>query len=328
MARCDIALLVDEETGEHRPSGVFVPDPNDVEEKVARTLRRHYRRVEIVPFLASVVETIERLRRLKPRVIFNLTEWVDGDRTLDAAVAGLLDMMQFRYTGTGPDGLRLARDKALASRIVAGLGFSVPRSFAIDGPTSRLRDGVSFPLVIKPRFGDGSDGISTRSIVRNVHELRTRARLAASRGPALCEEYIPGRDVYVGLLGNEPAVLPPVELMVKSRDRAAPRIATYRLKSDPRYRRKWGIHYRRARLGPAALKALAAASRHIFHALKLRDYARIDFRMTDEGRVYFIEANPNPDLDPHALNRSGCFSGVPYGKLLETIVESARRRQK
>ena len=131
----------------------------------------------------------------------------------------------------------------------------------------------------------------------------------------------------MGLLGAGPAVLPPVELVVRSRQRAAPRIATYRLKSDPRYRRKWGIHYRRARLDPRALAALAAASRRIFHALRLRDYARLDFRLTDEGRLYFIEANPNPDLDPHALNRSGCFSGVPYASLLETIVESARRRR-
>ena len=325
--RCDIALLVDEETGEHRPSGGFLPEPDEVEDKVARALRRRYRRVEVVPFLPSVVETIGRLRGLRPRIVFNLTEWVDGDRRLDAAVAGLLDMMKIRYTGTGPDGLRLARDKALSKSIVGGLGVAVPASYVMNGRAPGRS--LPFPLVVKPRFGDGSDAIAARSIVYNERQLKARSRLVEerSRGPALCEQYIPGRDVYVGLLGAGPAVLPPVELVVRSRQRAAPRIATYRLKSDPRYRRKWGIHYRRARLDPRALAALAAASRRIFHALRLRDYARLDFRLTDEGRLYFIEANPNPDLDPHALNRSGCFSGVPYASLLETIVESARRRR-
>jgi len=327
VARCDIAVLVDEETGEHGTSGGFVPDANDVEEQVARALRRRYPRVEIVPFVPSVVDTIERLRRLQPRIVFNLTEWVDGDRRLDAAVAGLLDMMKLRYTGTGPDGLRLARDKALSKSIVSGLGVCVPASIAMNGRApGRL---PSFPLVVKPRFGDGSDGIAARSVVYNERQLNARARLVEerARGPALCEEYVPGCDVYVGLLGSEPMVLSPVELVVKSRHRAAPRIATYRLKSDPRYRRKWGVHYRRARLDPPTHAALTTASRLIFHALKLRDYARLDFRLTDAGRLYFIEANPNPDLDPHALNRSGCFSGIPYGRLLETIVESARRRR-
>jgi D-alanine-D-alanine ligase len=283
--------------------------------------------VEIVPFLPTVVETVERLRRLKPRVVFNLTEWVDGDRKLDAAIAGLLDVMKLKYTGTGPDGLRLARDKLLSKRIVAGLGVAVPECFDVNGRSGGAS--LRFPLVVKPRFGDGSDAISAHSIVHDEDALRTRARLVrrrSSRDHALCEEYIPGRDIYVGLLGSGPAVLAPVELVVRSRHRAAPRIATFRLKSDPRYRRKWGVHYRRARLDSRTLKALATASRRIFHALRLRDYARLDFRLTDEGRLYFIEANPNPDLDPHALNRSGCFAGVPYGRMLRTIVESARRR--
>jgi len=326
LPRCDIALLVDEETGEHHPSGGFVPEPDDVEDKVARALRRLYRRVEVVPFLPTVVETVAHLRKLRPGVVFNLTEWVDGDRKLDAAIAGVLDMMKVRYTGTGPDGLRLARDKVLSKSIVGGLGFPVPGSTGMNG---RSHGGpVQFPVVVKPRFGDGSDGITKASVVRNARELRARVRTvrARTRDAVVCEEYIPGRDLYVGLLGAGPEVLPPVELVVRSRHRAAPRIATYRLKSDPRYRRKWGVHYRRARLDPRTLKALTAASRRIFHALKLRDYARLDFRLTDEGRLYFIEANPNPDLDPHALNRSGCFAGVPYGRLLETIVESARRR--
>ncbi len=328
--RCDIALLVDEETGEQGSSGRFVPEPDDVEEKVLRALRKRYRRVEVVPFRPPIAETVERLRNLAPRIVFNLTEWVDGDRKLDAAIAGLLDLIKLRYTGTGPDGLRLARDKALSKQIVAGLGIAVPRSFVTVGSRGvRSRD-LSYPLIVKPQFGDASEGITRQSVVYGKRQLgaRKRAVRAHAGGPVMCEEFIHGRDVYVGLLGNEPRVLPPVELVVRSRSRFAPQLATYRLKNDPRYRRKWRVHYRLARLDRQTAGALADASRRIFHALKLRDYARLDFRAALDGKLYFIEANPNPDLDPHALNRCGCFSGVPYVRLLETIVESARRRRK
>jgi D-alanine-D-alanine ligase len=325
--RCDIALLVDEETGDYARGGNFIPDRNSVEEAVLRSLRKRYRRVEVVPFLPTVAETIDRLQRTAPRLVFNLTEWVDGDRKLDAAIAGVLDMLRLPYTGTGPDGLRLARDKALSKRIVDGLSIAVPRSFVVNG--SGISKDLDFPLVVKPRYGDGSDGIGTRSVVRNERALRAQIHKLQNRdgGAVICEAFIPGRDLYVGLLGNEPQVLPPVEMLIRRRSDDAPQLATRRLKNDSRYRRRWGVHYRPARLERSAMSALTAASRRIFHALKLRDYARLDYRMTPDGKFYFIEANPNPDLDPHALNRSGCFSGIEYGNLIARIVESARRRR-
>ncbi|HXV09501.1 MAG TPA: ATP-grasp domain-containing protein [Burkholderiales bacterium] len=326
--RCDVALLVDEETGEYAESGRFIPESDDVEEKVLRALRRHYNRVEVVPFSPKVVETIRWLHRLRPKIIFNLTEWVEGDRRLDAAITGLLDVLKVRYTGTGPDGLRLARDKALSKQIVAEFGVPVPRYYVADGPRDLRGHDLGFPLIVKPLFGDGSDEVNKHSVVRNEKQLRARVQVLRRRlgEPAVCEEFIPGNDLYVGLLGNEPRVLTPVELVVRSHHRAAPQFATYRLKNDPRYRARWGAHYRRARLSRAQMRQVRSVSRRIFEALKLRDYARLDFRITPEGAIYFIEANPNPDLDPHALNRSGCFAGVPYAKLVKTIVESARNR--
>jgi D-alanine-D-alanine ligase len=326
--RCDVALLVDEETGEYAESGRFIPESDDVEEKVLRVLRKHYHGVEVVPFSPKVVETIRWLRRLRPKIVFNLTEWVEGDRKLDAAITGLLDVLKVRYTGTGPDGLRLARDKALSKQIVAEFGVPVPRYYVADGPRDLRGHDLGFPLIVKPLFGDGSDEVNKHSVVRNEKQLRARVQVLRRRldEPAVCEEFIPGNDLYVGLLGNEPRVLTPVELVVRSSHRAAPQFATYRLKNDPRYRARWGAHYRRARLSPAQMRQVRTASRRIFEALKLRDYARLDFRLTPEGAIYFIEANPNPDLDPHALNRSGCFAGVPYARLVKAIVESARNR--
>jgi D-alanine-D-alanine ligase len=317
-SRCDVALLVDEETGEYGRGGRFIPEDDDVEEKVLRALRRSYRRVEVVPFTRDRAATARWLRRLNPRIVFNLTEWLDGDRRQDAAIAKFLDALGLRYTGPGPEGLRRARDKALSKRLAAKQGVPVPG-----------RAGAGHSVIVKPRFGDASEGISNRSVVRGATAVRARVRALRRRlaQPVLCEEFIPGRDLYVGLLGNGPRVLPPVELVVRSRHRDAPRLATWRLKNDPRYRAKWKAHYRLARLDAPTMRKLADASRRIFRALKLRDYARLDFRLADDGRFYFIEANPNPDLDPYALNRNGCFAGVPYARLLRTVVESARRRK-
>ncbi len=316
--RCDVVLLVDVETGEYGRDGRFIPEDDDVEEKVLRALRRRYRRVEVVPYTRDREATARWLSRLDPRIVFNLTEWLDGDRRQDAAIAKFLDGLDLRYTGPGPEGLRRARDKALSRRLVARAGVPVP------GRASAGRDAI-----VKPRYGDASEGISNRSVARGD---AVRARAAALRKrlgqPVVCEAFIPGRDLYVGLLGNGPRMLPPVELVTRSRDRAAPKFATYRVKNDPRYRAKWGMHYRLARLDAPTRRRLEQASRRVFHALKLRDYARLDFRLADDGRFYFIEANPNPDLDPYALNRNGCFAGVPYDRLLETIVESARRRKR
>lgn len=317
-SRCDVVLLVDEETGEYGRGGRFIPEDDDVEEKVLRALRRSYRRVEVVPYTRDREATASWLRRLEPRVVFNLTEWLGGDRRQDAAIARFLDDLGVCYTGTGPEGLRRARDKAYAKRLAARIGIPVP------GRARKAGDAI-----VKPRYGDASEGISNRSVVRGMAAVRARAQALRNRlrQPVLCEEFIDGTDLYVGLIGNEPQVLPPVELVTRSRDRAAPRLATYRVKNDPRYRARWKMHYRLARLDAQAMRRLADASRRVFHALQLRDYARLDFRMAPDGRFYFIEANPNPDLDPHALNRNGCFAGVPYERVLRTIVESARRRK-
>ncbi len=320
--RCDVALLVDVETGEFGRGGRFVPERDSVEHHVLRVLRRRYRAVDVVPFQSPVAETTRRLRALAPRLVFNLTEWIDGDRRQDATIARMLDKLQLSYTGTGPSGLRLARDKAQASRTVGRLGVPVPSRYSVNGRA------LPWPVIVKPRYGDASELIGKDAVVGSARELKSRVRAVRrrTRQPAVCEAFVPGRDLYVGLLGNEPRVLKPVELVVGRTHAQAPSIATYRLKNDARYRARWRVHYRRARLDPATARRLAVASRRIFHALELRDYARLDFRLTPDNRIVFIEANPNPDLDPHAMNRSGCFSGVRYERLIDTIVSSALRR--
>lgn len=328
LQRCEVAMLVDAETGERSAAGRFMPDRGSMEQRVLESLRARYRGVAVVPFGPDIVATLTELRALRPRIVFNLTEWVDGDRALDHAVGGLLEMMKLRYTGTGPAGMQLCRDKALSKQIAAAAGVDVPCCFSL-GRGDRIENpGLPYPLIVKPRFGDGSDGISKASLVRTPLELRQRVRALRARrkAPVVCEEFIPGRDLYVGIIGNAPRVLAPTEMVIGSKKAAAPQFATYRLKNDGGYRTKWRVRYRLAVLPKPVLRKIAEFSKKAFRALQLRDYARLDFRLTDGGRLVFIEANPNPDLTPHTLGRNLCFVGIEYRNLIPRIVETARQR--
>lgn len=323
---CEIAVLVDEEIGARDAGGRFVVDPGTMEAHVLSSLEARHTRVCVVPFDPAITPTIEELRALGPRLVFNLTEWVGGDRRLDAAIVGVLEMMNLPYTGSGPDALQLARDKALAKSVVAGLGIRVPQHVILNG---RVPDGdLPLPAIVKPQFGDGSDGIARSALVKTGEELgrRLAAIRRVSDEPVLCEEYIEGRDLFVALLGNEPRVMPPLELVVGRKAPGSPRFATYRIKNDAAYRTRWRVRYREARVGAEVLAAIEDASRQIFSALKLRDYARIDYRLTPDDTLYFLEANPNPDLTRHTFGRDRCFAGVSYPELIASIVDAALER--
>ena len=325
-ARCDIAVLVDEEVGNRNRSGRFVVDRGTMENYVLQVLRERGT-VSVVPFVAQITPTVDELRALKPRLVFNLTEWLGGDRRLDAAIAGVLEMMKLPYTGSGPDGMHLARDKALAKDIVAKLGIPVARHVVVNGRRQPAAS-LTYPVIVKPQFGDASEGMSSAALVASASELK--ARLAAVRRrirePLLCEEFIEGRDLFVGLLGNEPRVMSAVELVVGRRGPRAPRFATSSVKNDAPYRSRWRVRWQPAKLPDAVVRMIEDTSRRVFHALKLRDYARIDYRLTTDHRLFFLEANPNPDLGPHSFGRDRCLSGLPYGELISGIVSAALAR--
>ncbi len=326
--RCEVAMLVDVETGEHNLSGRFVPDRGSMEERIFKVLGTRYSGVAVVPFGPDIAVTVGVLQKLKPRIVLNLTEWLDGDRKLDQAIAGLLDLMRCSYTGTGPLGMQLCRDKALSKRIVAAAGVDVPRCFALDSGDRIGNPGLPYPLFVKPQFGDASAEIGRAALVRTARALRERVKALRSRtdDPVICEEYIEGRDLFVGVIGNEARVLAPIEMIVGSRHTNAPKFATYRIKNDRDYRARWQVRYRCARLPRAVMIQVGQSSRTAFRELGLRDYARIDYRLTAEGRLVFIEANPNPDLNPHTFGRNLCFAGIEYRDLIFRIIETARGR--
>lgn len=323
-----VVLLVDQETGGYSRSGAFTVDRGSVEGQVLPVLRQQLGTVVVLPFDPNAKATAAALRALQPSLVFNLTEWIDGERTRDHEITALLDRLQMRYTGTGGVGLKLCRDKAQVNRIAARLGMTVPRNFVIYPGQRVMASPLGYPVFIKPARGDGSDHINLQSCVRNSAELRERVRVLRQKkaGALLCEAYVPGSDVFVALLGNTPQVLQPLQLALGRQSPRAPRFATARLKHDVAYQKHWQVRYREAELPRSVITQLRRECKRLFHALHLRDYARFDFRLTPEGRLVFIEANPNPDLGRHTFGHERCFAGVPYVELIRRIAAAARQR--
>lgn len=325
--RCDVALLVDIETGARGPSGKFVADRGSVEELLYRCLRTLYANVVMVPFDPAVTPTIAELRALKPRVVFNITEWVDGDRRLDAAITGLLELLGLPYTGSSAEALQVCRDKSLSKQIVAKHGVNVARELLIPPGAAVRAPDFGFPLLVKPQYGDGSDSIGKGSLVHNLAQLRVRVRAIhrKQKQPALCEAFIPGNDIYVALLGNEPRVMRPIQVVIGRQHASAPLFATYNVKNNGAYRKRWRVHWIEPKLPAPVIRDIGRASRAAFHALKLNSYARLDYRLTPDNKLVFLEANANPDLDPDSFGRNRCFAGVRYRDAIKIIVDTALR---
>lgn len=329
-ACCDVALLVDIETGERGASGKFVVDHGSVEALLYRCLRTIYRHVVIVPFDPAVTPSIDELRALRPRVVFNVTEWVDGDRRLDAAITGLLELLGLPYTGSSAEALQICRDKSLSKQLVVKHGVNVAPELVLRPGDPVRAPAFGFPLLVKPLYGDGSDSIGKNALVRNLAQLRARVRAIhrARKQPALCEAFIPGDDLYVALLGNAPRVMRPIQVVIGRAHADAPLFATHNVKNNGAYRKRWRVHWIEPALPAALMHEIRRASRAAFQALKLNGYARLDYRLTPDHQLVFLEANANPDLDPHSFGNNRCFAGVRYRDAIRTIVETAMRRGK
>jgi len=266
------------------------------------------------------------ISEFKPDIAFNLLEGFAEVATWDQNVVGYLELLRLAYTGCNSRGLLLSRDKALAKKILSyhrirGADFVViPRERTVRRPR-RLR----FPLIVKSLTLDASIGISQASVVEDDLKLVERVRfIHDSIGTdALVEEYIEGRELYVGILGNQRLqVLPIWELSFASMPEEARKIATERLKWSMLYQKKHGIVSGLAKDLPEVLvRQIGSVCKRVYRSLMLSGYARIDLRLTDDGRVYVLEANPNPQLAyGEDFAESAEKAGIHYGPLLERIL--------
>jgi D-alanine-D-alanine ligase len=274
-------------------------------------------------------KTLTGLARCECDLFFNLVESYAGDDVKEMHVAAYLDLLGRPYTGAGPQALYLAGDKALAKKIFEFHGVKTPYFACSYRGTLEHSDDIKFPLIVKPTSEDGSIGIDKDSVVDSVKDLMRRIQYIQEEfdSPALIEEYIEGREIYGAILGNEDAeVLPLVELDLSKLPAGMPRVAGTEVKWD-----KDSDAYKATKSAPVedidqeTTELLEQTALAAFRALKLRDYGRIDMRLTPKGEVYVIEANPNPWLSSTSeFSIAAKKSGRSYADMIGEIVDLAR----
>ena len=283
----------------------------------------------------GISDSLSELRRAildwKPDIAFNLLEEFDGIVTYDQHVVAFLELMRQPYTGCNPRGMLLSRDKVLSKQLLSYHRIPTPQFVVFArGKRVHVPRRLSFPLFVKSSTEDASLGIAHASVVTDARQLVERIAFIHDQihSDALVEEYIEGRELYVGVLGNDRlSVLPTWEMTFGSLPEGLPAIATRKVKWDKQYQRKYGINTAAASNLPEGTAArLENLARRIFRALHLTGYARMDVRLRADGALYVLEANANPNLSAHEdLAQSALSAGMGFEDLLQRIIHLGAR---
>ena len=298
---------------------------------VVTTLRALGHEVRVLGVQYDVTPIREAAAGFEPHVVFNLLEEFHGQALLDHGVVSYLELLQLRYTGCNARGLMIARGKALSKKLLAYHRIRVP-AFAVfpRGRAVRRPEKLQFPLIVKSLVEHASLGIALASVVDSDERLGERVAFVHERigTDAIAEQFIEGREVYVGVIGNERVqVLPTWELCFDNMPPNVPLIATARVKHDPEYAERRGIRHQAADLPGDLQRRTMRLCRRIYRLLELDGYARIDFRLTPSGELYFLEANPNPEIaEREEFAQAALHAGLSYPALLQRILQLGLRR--
>jgi D-alanine-D-alanine ligase len=322
----------------HTADALEPPPIDPVLEQLSEALRglsHEVERVVVDRDVNSVDNAVALLKRHTPDLVFNLAESFGGKSALESNVAGLLNLLGLRYTGSSPAGLLLAGDKSLSKKVLTFHGIQTPQFATVYRGALDSAGDLKFPVIVKPPQEDASLGITSASVVHEIKDLlgRIDELQAEYQAPVLVEQFVEGREFYVGVLGNvNAAALPVIELDFSGFPADKPRIASWEA--------KWGddgdgtgAEFAGTKsifpegLNPELAERMQTVAVEAFHALRLRDYGRIDLRVTDAGEIYVIEVNPNCYLEREAeFARAAQKSGLEYAALVERIVELASAR--
>ena len=291
---------------------------------VVQTLR--YMGHEATPVGASddLSKIRDAITELRPHICFNLLEEFHGVGTYDQHVVSYLELCKQPYTGCNPRGLMLSHDKYLAKKIMTYHRISTPRFTVIPrGKRVKFRTKLEYPLLVKSVIEDASLGISESSLVQDEEALNRQVAYLHEtlRSDALVEEYIAGREFYVGVLGNQRLKVLPIWEMKFTKAPKKPTIATAKVKWDAATQERLGVETNAAELPDELRARIIALCKRVYKALDLSGYARIDLRCNAEGKVYVLEANPNPNLSfGEDFAESADSDGIEYEELLGRIL--------
>ena len=304
------------------------PDWQD-ERDIYKTLAEDNRyEVQMCGLFDRIEPLLSMINTFKPQVVFPICESFSNNRIGAPHIVGLIELLGLRYTGARAKTLTLCRDKSLTKKVCNYHGIQTPNFDEFSKtPQKKQLSRFKFPVIIKPRDLEASEGLTKRSVANTPEACKAQIDKFVRQGiDVIVEEFIVGREIYIGIIGgSEPTILHPWELCFEKSAKPQTEFATYKVKWDEKYRKKWGIRTQAARgLNPAAKKSLVNFARKAATSLELSGYARLDLRMTSQGSIYFLEANPNP-----AINKKDDFassakkSGIGYSELLDKIIQLA-----
>jgi len=267
----------------------------------------------------------------KPHIAFNLLEAFHEVGTFDQNVVSYLELLRLSYSGCNPRGMFLARDKALSKKLMQYHRLPVPDFLMIPrGRKPRLPRKLTFPLIVKSLTQEASIGISQASVVEDEAKLRERVQFIheSISTDAIVEQYVEGRELYCGILGNQRAqVLPVWEMTFAKMPEGQHRIATERVKWNAKYQEKVGIATGEAKDLPDGIAdRVQHVSKRVFKVLELSGYARVDLRLDSQGQIHVLEANPNPQIArSEDFAESAKHAGMNYPALLQRILTTGLR---
>jgi D-alanine-D-alanine ligase len=289
--------------------------------------------VEVLGMGDKIGDLRRAITELRPDIVFNLLEEFSGIVTYDHYVVAYLELMRQPYTGCNPRGLMISRDKVLTKQVLAYHRIPTPRFYLFPWKAPyRAPRRPQFPLFVKSTTDDASLGISQASIVHDPQKLRERVEFIhhQTQSDALAEQYIEGRELYVGVLGNDRLKTFPVwELDFGTLPDVQAGIATRRVKWDPKYQQRHGIRTGPAEdLSPALRLRIASLAKRIYRSLHMSGYGRMDMRLRPDGSLFVLEANANPNLTyGEDFAESAERAGISYEALLRRIVSLGLRYQ-